>query len=184
LSGTYAIGDTVTLKLSGTADGYATTIGNEETVTGGFDFKLTSYDADYVYIGMFAARNADVTFSNIKLTVNGKEVDIFGSGELPGEEYETYVVQKGDTLWKIAKANMVTIQELLALNEIKNPDDIRRGAELRIPNVDKEKRYMVRRGDTLTKIAKEHGCTVADLLKKNDIRNPRDIVAGDIILLP
>ncbi|MBQ7863174.1 MAG: hypothetical protein IJ353_01770 [Lachnospiraceae bacterium] len=76
ISRVYAPGETVTLTLSGTADGYATKIGSEETVSGGFDFKLTNFDADYVYIGMFAARNADVTFSNIKLTVNGKEVTI------------------------------------------------------------------------------------------------------------
>ena len=76
ISKVYAPGETVSLTLSGTADGYATTIGNEETVSGGFDFKLTNFDADYVYIGMFAARNADVTFSNIKLIVNGKEVEV------------------------------------------------------------------------------------------------------------
>ena len=76
LSREYTAGETVTLVLSGTADGYSTKIGNEETVSGGFDFKLTNFDADYVYVGMFAARNADVTFSNIKLIVNGKEVTI------------------------------------------------------------------------------------------------------------
>ena len=62
------------MSLSGTADGYATKIGNEEAVSGGFDFKLTSFDKDYVYIGMFASRNADVTFRNIKLIVNGEEI--------------------------------------------------------------------------------------------------------------
>ena len=66
----------MTMVLSGTADGYSTKIGKEETVSGGFDFKLTGLDEAYVYIGMFAARNADVTFSNITLVVNGKEVKI------------------------------------------------------------------------------------------------------------
>lgn len=76
LSRAYTAGETVTLVLSGTADGYSTKIGDEESVSGGFDFKLTSYDEDYVYIGMFAARNADVTFSNIKLIVNGEEIAV------------------------------------------------------------------------------------------------------------
>lgn len=76
LSRAYTAGETVTLTLSGTADGYSTKIGEEETVSGGFDFKLTYLDPDYVYIGMFASRNADVTFSNIKLIVDGKEVTI------------------------------------------------------------------------------------------------------------
>ncbi len=141
LTGTYAVGDTVTLVLSGTADGYATTIGEEETVTGGFDFKLTSYDADYVYIGMFAARNADVTFSNIRLIVNGEEVDIFGTGcELPSEDEDTpvvsgdvYVVQKGDTLRKIAKANGCTLAELLKVNTFENPNVILPGDVVYLP---------------------------------------------------
>ena len=55
-------------------DGYACTFGKEETITGGFDFKLTSIDSDYVYVGMYVARNADVTFSDVKLIVDGKEV--------------------------------------------------------------------------------------------------------------
>ncbi len=76
LSRAYTKGETVTMVLSGTTDGYSTKIGDEESVSGGFDFKLTNYDEEYVYIGMFAARNADVTFSNIRLTVNGREIDV------------------------------------------------------------------------------------------------------------
>ncbi|WP_404331624.1 OmpL47-type beta-barrel domain-containing protein [Mesobacillus maritimus] len=67
-------GDTVNLSISSNSDGYATKFGNEETITGGFDFKLTSIDSDYVYVGMFVARNADITFSDIKLVVDGVEV--------------------------------------------------------------------------------------------------------------
>jgi hypothetical protein len=67
-------GDTVNLSIEGNSDGYACTFGNESTITGGFDFKLTSIDPDYVYVGMFAARNADITYSDIKLVVDGVEV--------------------------------------------------------------------------------------------------------------
>jgi LysM repeat protein len=194
LANSYAIGDTVKLVLSGTADGYATTIGEEATVTGGFDFKLTNYDADYVYIGMFAARNADVTFSNIKLIVNGKEVDIFGTGEIPAEGEDTpdapavtgdvYVVQKGDTLKKIAKEAGITLQELLAVNEIENPNLIFKGMQINIPKAEKEKRYIVQKGDTLRKIAKAYGCTLKELLEVNEIENPSLIFPGDVVYLP
>jgi lysophospholipase L1-like esterase len=71
---TIAAGDTVNLSIAGNSDGYATKFGNEATITGGFDFKLTSIDPDYVYVGMFVARNADITFSDIKLVVDGVEV--------------------------------------------------------------------------------------------------------------
>lgn len=68
-------GDTVDLSIKSNSDGYACTFGNETTITGGFDFKLTSIDSDYIYVGMFAARNADVTYSDIKLVVDGVEVN-------------------------------------------------------------------------------------------------------------
>ncbi len=69
-----AAGDTVDLKIVGTPDGYSCTFGNETTVSGGFDFKLTGIDSENVFVGMFAARNVDVTYSDIKLIVDGKEV--------------------------------------------------------------------------------------------------------------
>jgi lysophospholipase L1-like esterase/pectin methylesterase-like acyl-CoA thioesterase/chitodextrinase len=67
-------GDTVDLRLEGNQDGFAAKFGNEAMITGGFDFMLTSVDPNFVYVGMFAARNADVTFSDIKLVVDGVEV--------------------------------------------------------------------------------------------------------------
>ena len=33
-------------------------LAQEQTVTGGFDFKLTSVDSKYVYVGMYTARKA------------------------------------------------------------------------------------------------------------------------------
>jgi lysophospholipase L1-like esterase len=69
-----AVGETVNLRIDGNSDGYASKFGDEATLTGGFDFKLTSIDPDYVYVGMFVARNADVTFSDIKLVVDGVDV--------------------------------------------------------------------------------------------------------------
>lgn len=70
-----SVGDTVNLCIESNLDGYACTFGNESTITGGFDFKLTSIDSDYVYVGMFVARNADITYSDIKLVVDGVVVN-------------------------------------------------------------------------------------------------------------
>jgi LPXTG-motif cell wall-anchored protein len=67
-------GDTVNLSIASNSDGYAAAFGNEATITGGFDFQLTSIDSNYVYVGMFVARNADITFSDVKLVVDGVEV--------------------------------------------------------------------------------------------------------------
>lgn len=69
----YRPGDEIDLEITGTSDGYACKLGDEPAITGGFDFKLTSIDSENVYAGMFVSRNADVTFSKISLTINGKE---------------------------------------------------------------------------------------------------------------
>lgn len=71
---TFEVGSEIPLKIQSNSDGYACTIGNEEAITGGFDFALTKVDSKYVYVGMFVARNANVSFKDIKLVVDGKEV--------------------------------------------------------------------------------------------------------------
>lgn len=63
----YNVGDIVNVRIESSNDGYACTFGDEATITGGFDFKLTSVDPEHVYAGMFVARNADVTFMDIEL---------------------------------------------------------------------------------------------------------------------
>jgi hypothetical protein len=63
----YTTGDTLDLKIVGTSDGFALTYGENDTVSAGFDYALTTIDPDYIYVGFYVVRNADITFSNIKL---------------------------------------------------------------------------------------------------------------------
>ena len=44
-----------------------------------------------------------------------------------------YIVKRGDTLFKIAKAFQVRLSDLQSINGITNPDDIQAGQELQIP---------------------------------------------------
>lgn len=67
---TYGVGDTVTVKIRKSSDGYTCTYGENEPVSAGFDCKLTAIDPEFVYAGMFASRNADVTFQNVQLTLD------------------------------------------------------------------------------------------------------------------
>ena len=81
-------GKTYALKIESNSDGYACTFGDNAAISGGFDFKLTSIDEDYVYVGLFVARQADVTFSDIKLVVDGKVVtgsDVKPDDNKPGD---------------------------------------------------------------------------------------------------
>ena len=76
---TYGAGDTVELTLTGTADGYTLRYGDNEVVSAGFDYPLTANDPDYIYVGFYAARNADITFSDVQLTTTGSSSPAGGS---------------------------------------------------------------------------------------------------------
>lgn len=69
--------------------------------------------------------------------------------------YVTYKVKKGDTLSKIAKANNTTIDVLVKLNAIKNPNVINIGDVLKIAEKKKEKTSYYKKCaascDTITK---------------------------------
>ena len=72
-------GETYNLSIVKNPDGYACTFGDNESQSGGYDFPLTEIDDQYQYIGMFVSRNADITFSDIKLIVDDKEIEIMGT---------------------------------------------------------------------------------------------------------
>lgn len=82
-------GKTYNLSIIKNTDGYACTFGDNTPQSQGYDFQLTACDSEYQYIGMFAARNADITFSDIKLTVDGKEVNIGVGSQTLGENPDT-----------------------------------------------------------------------------------------------
>ena len=57
------------LILASSQDGYMAKFADGPEVTGGYDFKLTAIDPKHVYVGMFASRNVDVTFSDIHFEI-------------------------------------------------------------------------------------------------------------------
>lgn len=76
-------------------------------------------------------------YSRVNYTINKDflvniEVE---EGEVPKKKSSIiiYVVQPGDTLWKIAKKYYTTIDELTRINEIENPEAIRIGDKLIVP---------------------------------------------------
>ena len=61
-------GTEVDLKIAGTSDGFTLSYGNE-TASAGFDYPLTGVDSDYMYVGFYVVRNANITFSDIHLVI-------------------------------------------------------------------------------------------------------------------
>src|SRR5690625_2072972 len=93
-------------------------------------------------------------------------------------EGDTYTVKKGDTLSAIAKRFGATVDALAKLNNIKNANLIRVGQKLKIGKpaankpTPKVTTYTVKKGDTLSAIAKKFNTTVDKLVKLNSIKNP------------
>ena len=46
------------------------------------------------------------------------------------------------------------------------------------------RKIVIREGDTLVKLAKRYGCSYAQLLRLNRIKNPDVILIGDTLLIP
>ena len=100
-----------------------------------------------------------------------------------------YYVKRGDTLSHSALWYNTSVENLVRLNNIKNPDLIYIGQRLLIsvsddPNKSKEVKYTVRRGDTLSKIANRYGITVNEIVLLNNIKDPNLIYVGQQLRIP
>jgi murein DD-endopeptidase MepM/ murein hydrolase activator NlpD len=94
-----------------------------------------------------------------------------------------YVVAQGDSLWSIASSQNLEIDTLFGCNDLKNPDRLRPGVTLRIPNQDGIF-YTVKKGDVLEKIAKNYGIPVERIRKGNGEGVLKPLQEGKEIFLP
>lgn len=97
-----------------------------------------------------------------------------------------YVVRRGDTLWSIARAHGTTAQRLAAINGISLNGTLAVGQQLILPetarlaaadtsSISQAITYVVRSGDTLSRIAHRFRVALNDLLGWNDLE-PNSII--------
>lgn len=96
--------------------------------------------------------------------------------------WENYTVQRGDSISKIAASRSLSMDALIALNDISNAKRLREGAVLRIPNMDGIP-YMVKKGDSLSKISSNFGVPLEAILDANDLES-EVITAGTSLFIP
>ena len=87
-----------------------------------------------------------------------------------GMTVEEYVVQRGDSLTRIASRTGTTVPQLRAANGIQG-DTIRPGDTLRVPAPGDDMTYRVQRGDTLSRIASLYGTSVDAITSANGLEN-------------
>lgn len=100
-----------------------------------------------------------------------------------GEE-KFHVVEKGQNIFQIAKLNKVSVNDIMNWNNM-TTTNINAGDKLKIEKVtevvaespkkksskyEEQKLYIVQKGDSLFKISQKHHTTVADIKKKNNIK--------------
>jgi membrane-bound lytic murein transglycosylase D len=97
-----------------------------------------------------------------------------------------HVVKRGDSLWQIARRNGMDVKTLAKMNGMSAGDTLRAGQRLRLssrssggvddtPSSGRKVTYTVRRGDTLSQIARLFQVTVAQITDWNGI-TPRSTI--------
>ncbi len=101
-------------------------------------------------------------------------------------EYPIYVVQSGDTLSAIAQKFGVSIQDIISLNEIKDPNTIPVGTQLKIPGLQISgflTTKVVRLGEDLSTFSLINRIPVDKLIQINRITSPAEIFAGNTLIV-
>jgi LysM repeat protein len=112
----------------------------------------------------------------------------------PDQGRPIHVVQAGETLYSIASRYGVTVEAIMAANDLANPNYIYVGQRLVIPGgLDgparddgwgQGGRHVVMAGETLTSIALRYGTTVGALATANGLNNADYVYVGQVLNVP
>ena len=110
---------------------------------------------------------------------------------------QIHIVVAGESLGLIAQANGVTVQELLAVNSINDPNTIQPGRKLVIPGPVREGKssligparsgffyHNVRVGETMSHLAKEYDTTPQAIVRYNSLPDEQTIFSGLEVRIP
>ena len=137
------------------------------------------------------ARKYNTTVNELK-ELNGLTSDILSIGQnikLPSSEeqneYETYTIENGDTLYSIANKYNVSVNDLIDYNAL--PTTVLSiGDVIKIPKIDvtnNENIYTVKPGDTLYRIANMYDVSVNDLITFNNLTS-NILTIGQKLIIP
>lgn len=133
--------------------------------------------------------------TNVDLDYFTEDIFLSDTSKIPASEItppspndtESIIIKRGDTLSDLAIEYGTTVDRLVKLNNIANPNLIFAGNTLLVPINDGKKQsitYTVKKGDTLSGIAKRYRVTVSQLVNINNIKNPNLIYVGQVLTIP
>ncbi|MBM3564644.1 MAG: LysM peptidoglycan-binding domain-containing protein, partial [Alphaproteobacteria bacterium] len=96
-------------------------------------------------------------------------------------EAGTVTVQRGDTVYGLARRHKITPRAIIEANALKPPYELHAGQVLRVPSGSE---YQVRTGDTIHVVAQRHGVDPYDLARANGIRPPYILKVGERLVIP
>lgn len=119
--------------------------------------------------------------SSNTLSINQKL--LVGNDMSTDNNYDVYVVKSGDTLWGIASKYNTSVDKIKDINNL-NSNNLSIGQKLLVPgNNLGTKKYIVKSGDTLYKIAQNNGTTVTELINLNNLKTT-NLSIGQVLYIP
>jgi murein DD-endopeptidase MepM/ murein hydrolase activator NlpD len=103
----------------------------------------------------------------------------------------SHTLQQGETLYSLSRKYGVTVDEIMNANSINSPENLSVGSQLIIPgsnsgnsNENSEtSQYIVQKGDTFYRIARNHGLSVNELFELNDFNGNRILKPGESVIV-
>ena len=92
---------------------------------------------------------------------------------------ESYILKKGETLYRISRKFDVPVGILQSYNRIADPSSLREGTQIQIPA-----RYTVEKGDTLYSISRRFEVDLTTLMDFNGISDSAALKIGAVLYLP
>lgn len=93
-------------------------------------------------------------------------------------------IQQGDTLSTIAVRYNVSMRHLLEVNQLHKRSVIRAGDTLIIPIAAERTKHKIRRGETISTIARKYAVRKTDLLRVNSLEKEHFIREGSTLIIP
>lgn len=101
-----------------------------------------------------------------------------------------YRIKLGDTFFVLARRYNTTVEAIAVVNPMVNPGNLKVGQSICIPvrrsivPCSPGNRYVIKAGDSFSKLARRYGITVKTVIQMNPGVDPSNLKVGQIICLP